>query len=277
MTGELSVDLLITCILINHLLYFSFSVSFELYCREIDLKTPFCLIHFTVNEKLFKSDPYDHYAAYFLHFFFSDPSSHLCTHDQRNPFCPDIYDPVCALIKGHDNDSQIATYYEKTLGNACAACSASTVVGLVPGECRNENVTICTKDKPPVFCPDIYDPVCTFTYRHNRKTPIQAVTRSNSCTGCGVAGARFHTPVIATSWIPRYARKTNEMQRDAIHRLLRCAYYLGNGCQEDLCQKREASYCNACADPHVLYTWTLEAFFELVLFIPCIIRNILVL
>lgn len=50
----------------------------------------------------------------------------LCT-DPRPEICTQQYDPVCATLKDGS---------QKTYASGCTACSDSSVVGWLPGECR---------------------------------------------------------------------------------------------------------------------------------------------
>lgn len=205
-------------------------------------------------------------ATYLLYFFLTAPNSHLCTHNERNAVCPQIFSPVCALVKGINNSSQISNYYESTsFGNGCSACSNSSVVGYTPGACSE--VKICPKPRQVLPCPMTppgavnNNSVCTFsqnTVGHNLK--VSAQTSANSCQACNSDDSKFWTTGSCDTLSPNIclpSQRKPQICPDFVMKL--CAYYKGGDCKETLCKKNvESNGCFLCADATTVF-WTMGA------------------
>ncbi len=89
----------------------------------------------------------------------------LCT-DPRPEICITLWDPVCAQTNEGD---------QYTAGNACSACSNTSVHSFLPGECPQAQ--LCTDPRPEV-CFMIFDPVCA-THLDGGTS-----TASNGCSAC---------------------------------------------------------------------------------------------
>ena len=200
-------------------------------------------------------------TTYLLYFFFSNPQSHLCTSDQRGGFCPDLYSPVCALVRGKDPNSALNSYnyYQKTLSNGCTACSDETVLGYVPGECPNTDTQICSKVLRNGICTEEYDPVCTISEKRDRRRPytkrVSAQTSANGCIACGPTASKFHVagecPAVENPQICKKSdRKAAICSSDYTPV---CAYYTKGGCKEQLCRKTQSNYCVGCLDSRVVF------------------------
>lgn len=201
-------------------------------------------------------------SVYLLSFFFSDKQSQLCTTDQRGAICTKIYQPVCALIKGRDSNSALSGYrlYQKTLGNGCSACSDEEVIGYVPGECQDADIQICSTENRDAMCPMIYEPVCTISEKKTKcrtgfEKRVEAHDSSNGCVGCSSSRAKFFVQGECNDVAaPRVCEKEDrEAQVCTLEYAPVCAYYKGDGCEEELCKKTVSNECAGCRDEDVLF------------------------